>query len=92
MPCSPTLRWKLRLRRRLQLCRSSLLCLFLEKGGALLLDLFDIARRGLNGEFARQQIVASVACFDSDNLAARAQIIYVFAQEDLCICHLFILL
>src|SRR5215217_5929753 len=51
-------------------------------------DSLDVAGSRFNCEIARQQVVASVARSNSDNLTTRAKIVYIFAQKYFRVCHL----
>src|SRR6185369_8448636 len=50
-------------------------------------DPFDVSGCRFNSKVARQKVVASVARSDSDNLATRAEIVYIFAQKYFRVCH-----
>ena len=65
--------------RRLRLGARALARLALEQGRALGLDLLDVARRRLDGEPARQEVVARETGLDLHDLAARAEVIHVLA-------------
>jgi hypothetical protein len=65
--------------RRLRLGPGALRGLLLEERPALGLDLLDVAGRRLDGELARQEVVARVAGLHPDDLAARAEVLHVLA-------------
>jgi hypothetical protein len=75
---------------RLRLARSRALSLpFFSSAARFLLDAFDVARSRLDREVAQAADSFGVTCPDPDDLAARAEIIHVFAQEYFRVCHVF---
>jgi hypothetical protein len=83
-PCSPAL--------RLNSSTKEPICCDWDSAVArrsFLFDAFDVSRSRLDGEIARQQIITSITSSDSHDFTARAEIIHVFAQKYLRMCHVF---
>jgi hypothetical protein len=66
----------------------SLFRFLLQQRSALGFNAFNVACGRLDCEIARQQIVARVTGPDSYNLAARSEVIHIFAQKYFRVCHL----
>src|SRR6185369_773200 len=66
----------------------ALLRFLLQQRRAFGFDSLHVARGRLNCEVAWQQVVASIARSNSDNLTTRAEIINIFAQKYFRVCHL----
>src|SRR4029077_12344445 len=56
---------------------------FLGEGSANALEGFHVAGGGFDGELVRQQEIAGVAGLDGDDVAAMAELVDVFLQNDL---------
>ena len=73
---------------RLRFGSRTLFRFLLQQRGSLCFNSFNVSGRRLNGEIARQQIIASITSSDPDDLAARAEVIYIFTQKYFRVCHL----